>query len=76
MAENFSTSNGGQKVGQRSTRAWRPWFWGLARWLRVGGVVIAFYLAARTSMAGVLALVAFVGSLLSREVLEATSQGD
>ena len=76
MAGNFSISDGGQKIGQRPTRAWRPWFWGIALWLRNGSLVIAFYLAARTSTVGMLALVAFVGSLFLRVVLEATSEGD
>lgn len=76
MAKDCSISNGSRRFGQRPVRTWRPWCWGLALWLRNGGVAVAFYLAASAGTAGVLALVAFVGSLLLREVMEATSQGD
>ena len=76
MAEKLFIPTGSQKRGQRSARAWRPWFWSAAIWLRNGSVAAAFYLATRSNAVGGLTLVTFVSSLFLREVLEATSRGD
>lgn len=65
-----------QRAAPRPARPWRPYLWGLASCLKIGGIAAAFYLAWRAGLPGTLALAAFLSGSLLRRMLEVTSAGD
>ena len=76
MAKQLSSVSGQPHRELRPARTHRHYLWGLASWLKNGGIVTAFYLAWHAGRMGTWALAAFLSGVLLKQLLEATSAGD
>ena len=76
MAEPYFIFDRRQRTEPRPVRPYRPYLWGLAGWLKNGGMAVVLYVTWHAGTLGVTALTVFVSGLLLNRLLEATSAGD